>query len=258
MSATTTPGCGGRGRVGDDQVDRTAGSDLGASPVDPAGSVWQLALGDRFARLHPNMQWRCALAAGQGRCQVGVGIMTEVRRARWAAPMLAAGARRHVLCPTAGRDVPFTITSYAYLDEFGRPTLFSVRQFCFPRVLRRADSSTVWDQRTGSLVDYLGTHRDIASGLHVDVEGDALVAVSGEQNLQLGRLTFPLPPALAGTATVREWWDQGRSSFRIDVTVRNRLGEPLAYRGHFQVRERPCPEDEIPFDARQRRARGRA
>ncbi len=225
---------------------------------EPASSVWQLALGERFARLHPQMQWRCGQAAGQGICQVGVGVMTEMSRAAWAAPMLALGACRHVLCATSGRDVPFSITSYAYVDDLGRPTLLAIRRFRFPNRVRRADSSTVWDQQESNLVDYLGTHQNLASRLHVDVDtdvapdagGGALVAVSGAQRLHLGRLRLRLPPALAGTATVREWWDGERGCFGIDVKVRNRLGEPLAYRGYFDVRQRTCPDDEIPLDVR--------
>jgi hypothetical protein len=80
-------------------------------------SIFQAALGDDFARLHPKLQWRFGFASGDGVCQLGSGVMHEVWRGPWwTLPFLLLGSTRRVLFPSRGREVPFVIANYAYVD----------------------------------------------------------------------------------------------------------------------------------------------
>ncbi len=219
----------------------------------PQQSIYQGALGQDFARLHPKMQWRCGLAPGDEVCQVGRGTMEEIRRAWWARPVLAAVAGFRILCPEGGQHVPFTITGHAYLDRFGRSTVAATRRFQFRGRYRLSDSTTVFSAPKGCLVDYLGTRQNLASELFATVDADGgLCLIGGVARLHLGRAAVKLPSALAGNARVREWWDEPRQRFGIDVQVRSRLGEVLAYRGFFDVAEHPCPQADLPTDASSR------
>ena len=93
-------------------------------------SIYQEVLGDDFDRLHPKMQWRFGFSSADGVCQIGTG-----RHGRglagpwWTLPFLLLGSTRRVLFPSRGRDVPFTISNYAYVDGFGRETVTWSRRF---------------------------------------------------------------------------------------------------------------------------------
>jgi hypothetical protein len=58
------------------------------------------------------------MRADQHRCQIGRGEMRRVWRGRaWTLPFLLLGAHRRVLFPAQGRDVPFTVSNYIYVDH---------------------------------------------------------------------------------------------------------------------------------------------
>ncbi|MFN0029190.1 MAG: DUF4166 domain-containing protein [Acidimicrobiales bacterium] len=222
-----------------------------ARVVGAGGSIFQQALGEDFHRLHPKLQWRCALAPGDGVFQIGRGTMEEIRRAWWAKPVLAAIAARRILCPEQGREVAFTIEGHAYVDRFGRSTLAASRRFRFPGRFRRSDSTTVYDERQRCLVDYLGTNQNLSTQLRATVdEQGALCLSSAGSRLHLGPVSFVVPSSLAGTARVREWWDVSRQRFGIDVQVQTPIGELLAYRGFFDLAEHPYQQTGTPPDAR--------
>ena len=91
-------------------------------------SVVEHALGARFAKLHPKVQWRFGMSAADGLCQVGTGVMEEMSHSL-AVPLPVArllGARR-VAPSHTGLDVPFRVENYAYTDSVGRETLATVR-----------------------------------------------------------------------------------------------------------------------------------
>lgn len=216
-------------------------------------SIYRQALGDDFDRLHPKMQWRFGFSATDGVAQIGTGVMDEVWRGPWwTLPFLLVGSTRRVLFPSKGKNVPFTISNYAYVDSFGRETVTWARRFRFRRKFRSFDATMVASDKPGVVLDYLGTHQHLAVDLHLSVDDEGgLHLSSGEQRFYEGPIAFKFPLMFSGDAEVREWWDEENEQFRIEVAVSNRLLGPLfGYRGWFSVVEQPCTQDQVPIDVR--------
>jgi hypothetical protein len=215
-------------------------------------SIYQEALGADFDRLHPKMQWRFGFSSADGVCQIGRGVMDEVWRGRsFTLPFLLLGSTRRVLFPSRGRDVPFEILNYAYIDSFGRETMTWTRRFRMRRRVRPFDATMIHSKSRG-IVDYLGTHQHLAVDLHCSVDDEGAMCIeSGEQRFYEGPIAFRFPLVFSGVARVREWWDEERERFGIDVNVANRRFGPLfGYRGSFTVLERECGPDDVPLDVR--------
>ncbi len=177
--------------------------------------------------------------------------MEEIWRGpAWTLPFLALGAWRHIMFPSRGRDVPFTIENYAYKDTFGRETVTWVRQFALPSRPRPRsfDATMIWSEQRGRIVDYLGTHQHLAVELDLSVDpAGGLRLRSTAQRFYEGPVAFDFPPRATGVAEVHEWWDEAASRFRIDVSVTNpRFGGLFGYRGWFEVEELAMTRDEIP------------
>lgn len=216
-------------------------------------SIYQEVLGDEFARLHPKMQWRFGFSSADGICHVGAGVMDEVWRGRaFVLPFLLLGSTRRVLFPSRGRDVPFTLSNYAYVDSFGRETVTWTRRFRMRRRYRSFDATMIHSKDRGLIIDYLGTHQHLAVDIHCSVDNQGALCIrTGEQRFYEGPVAFRFPLLLSGVADVREWWDESAQRFRIDVSVRNRIfGKLFGYRGSFTVVERACGPEDIPLDVR--------
>ncbi|MEV4057201.1 DUF4166 domain-containing protein [Amycolatopsis sp. NPDC049688] len=198
--------------------------------------VFERALGTDFANLHPRVQERLALSGTRG--MIGHGVMDRIWRGRnFTLPFLWLGSTWHILFPDCGRNVPFTIENYPYVDGHGRETVSFVRTFEFPRRRRRFDAQMVYSPGRG-LVDYLGTHQHLAVDLAVSARPDGGFRIrSGEFRLQEGPVRTGVPRMLTGTATVDEWFDPGSGQFRIEVAVVNpRFGPVFGYEGGFTAR----------------------
>jgi hypothetical protein len=149
--------------------------------------------------------------------------------------------------PETGRNVPFTIENYAYVDGFGRETVTWIRTFETCR-RRRFDAYMIYGAQRGRIVDYLGSHQHLAVDidLSVDEEG-GLRLRSGAQRFREGPLDFEFPMFFSGVAEVRVWYDDRAKCFRISVEVRNRTwGRLFGYRGSFDVEWRPVAPGEVP------------
>jgi hypothetical protein len=216
-------------------------------------SIYEQALGDDFARLHPKLQWRFGFSSVDGTCQLGTGTMDEITRGRsFTLPFLLLGATRRILFPSRGTRIPFTISNYAYIDSFGRETVTWARRFKMRRRYRAFDATMIYSPARGLIIDYLGTHQHLAVDIHCSVDDDGAMRLrTGEQRFYEGRVAFRFPELLSGIADVREWWDDEAQRFGIDVTVTNRIFGPLfGYRGSFRVTERACHDEDIPLDVR--------
>lgn len=211
-------------------------------------SIYRRALGSDFDRLHPEIQRRFGFDSGAGRASIGRGVMSEVWKGRfWTIPFLLIGTWRRIMFPETGRDIPFTIENYAFVDDFGRETVSWIRTFESTRI-RRFDAYMVYSEDRGRIVDYLGTHEHLAVDidLSVDAEG-GLRLRSGAQRFYEGIIGFHFPLLFSGVADVREWFDDEIGMFRISVDVRNRAWGPLfGYRGTFDVTWLDVPPGEIP------------
>lgn len=216
-------------------------------------SIYRRALGDDFERLHPQIQRRFGLSSGDGVAQIGTGVMEEVWRGPWwTVPFLRLGAWRRILVTGHGRDIPFTIANYAYVDRFGRETVTWSRRFRMGARELPFDATMIWSEQRGRIVDYLGTHQHLAVDIDLEVDaGGGLRLRSGEQRFYERRVAFRFPMAMSGVADVHEWWDKGEARFRIEVEVRNpRFGRLFGYRGWFEIQEQPCAPEEVPADVR--------
>jgi hypothetical protein len=214
-------------------------------------SIYRAALGDDFERLHPKMQRRFGFSSLDEVCQVGTGVMHIVWRGPWwTLPFLLVGSTRRVLFPSRGRNVPFTIANYAYIDRYGRETVTWSRRFRFPTKTRAFDATMIFSKHRDTIVDYLGTHQHLAVDLECRVDDDGAMCIrSSEQRFYEGRIAFNVPLFFSGIANVREWWDEPAGCFQIDVRVANKLFGPLfGYRGSFTIEEHPCAAGDIPRD----------
>ena len=213
-------------------------------------SIFAQALGADFDRLHPMLRRRFGFAAADGIGCVGRGRMTEITRGPWwTRPFLSLGSWRNILFPDSGRDVPFTIENYAYVDGYGRETVTFVRTFEFSPVRRRRfDATMVRDPVRGGIVDYLGTHQHLAVDLEMSVgPAGELRLRSAAQRFYEGPVAFRFPLALSGVAELTEAYDDERGCFTIAVAVTNRrLGHLFGYRGEFTCEWPEVPAGRVP------------
>lgn len=219
-------------------------------------SIFERLMGEReFGRLHPCMRERFSVGLDSGVACVATGVMTRVWcRSAVFKPFLRVGASRHILFPETGREIPFTIENWPYLDRHGRETVTFTRTFEFPERRRRFDATMVYDPSARRLVDYLGTVQHLAVDLWIraDERGGVVITSSG-QRWRNRRLDVPVPAALTGHAEVREWFDESQERFQIDVTVVNPIvGSLFGYRGTFRPRYLdlctvPAPASAKPF-----------
>ncbi|KRE81036.1 DUF4166 domain-containing protein [Arthrobacter sp. Soil762] len=200
-------------------------------------SIFEVALGQDFQRLHPMLQKRFGVDTEAGYGCVGHGVFSEVRRgAWWTVLFLRLGAYRNILFPDQGNDIPFTIENYPYIDRFGRPTVTFVRTLELPSSKRRRfDATMVHSERSGGIVDYLGTHQHLATDLELEVLADgSLHLQSGAQRFYEGFAGFTFPAFCTGTADLYESFDDIRGVFTIQMQVRNPVvGFLFGYRGEF-------------------------
>jgi len=211
-------------------------------------SIYQRALGADFDRLHPEIQRRFGFSSADNVASIGRGMMDEVWRGRlYTLPFLYVGTWRRIMFPETGRNIPFTIENYAFIDHFGRETVSWIRTFQSRRV-RQFDAYMIYSEMRRRIVDYLGSHEHLAVDidLSADEEG-GLRLQSGLQRFYEGRVAFGFPMLFSGVASVREWFDEKARQFRISVDVRNKTwGRLFGYRGSFAVEWHKVIPGEIP------------
>jgi hypothetical protein len=218
-------------------------------------SIYQRALGADFAKLHPQIQRRFGISSADGVASIGTGVMRRVWHGPlYTLPFLYVGAWRRIMFPEQGRDIPFAIENYAYVDGLGRETVTWIRTF-ETRRRRRFDAYMIYSEQRGCIVDYLGTHQHLAVDIELSVDDrGGLRLQSGEQRFYEGPVAFRFPLIFSGAADVCEWFDDTAGQFRIDVNVSNRRWGPLfGYQGAFQVEWRSVQGGAIPADIHPRR-----
>lgn len=213
-------------------------------------SIYEHAMSSDFLRLHPQIQRRFGFSSRDNVASVGTGVMEEIwHGAPYTLPFLYVGTWRRIMFPESGRNVPFQIQNYAYLDPLGRETVTWIRTFRANRQ-RRFDAYMIYSEQRSCIIDYLGTHQHLA----VDIElraapNGGLRLRSGAQRFYEGLIAFPFPMLLSGIADVCEWYDDVEQQFKIEVKVTNKVWGPLfGYKGHFQVDWQTVRPEEIPAD----------
>ncbi|CAN5476180.1 DUF4166 domain-containing protein [soil metagenome] len=199
-------------------------------------SIFERAMGDDFAKLHPMLRKRFGVGLDAGYGCVGTGVMTRIRRGPWwTVPFLQVGRIRNILIPDVGTEVPFTIENYPYLDPLGRETVTFVREYSVRRRPSRFDATMIL--HAGGIVDYLGTHQHLAVDLDLTAQPDGSLHLrSGAQRFHEGRLiSFRFPMIFSGYADLRESYDDTAGVFRIRLEVTNpRFGFLFGYEGWFR------------------------
>jgi hypothetical protein len=217
-------------------------------------SIYQKVLGPEFEKLHPEIQKRFGFCSQNKIASIGRGVMEEIWCGKfYTLPFLYVGTWRNIMFPQTGKNVPFTIENYAYVDGFGRETVTWVRKYQFPNKLRRFDATMVYSEDRKLIVDYLGTHQHLAVDIEMSAsENGGLKLRSGEQRFYEGNIGFKFPMFFSGFAEVCEWYDDAEKKFKISVQVVNKIWGPLfGYRGTFEVEYVPVPsEKEIPLDVK--------
>ncbi len=200
-------------------------------------SIYERALGTEFRKLHPQIQRRFGFTSSDGMASIGTGVMDQIWKGpAFTEPFLRIGSRRRIMFAETGRNIPFQIENYAFVDRFGRETVSWIRTFQSTRT-RRFDAYMVYSERRGRIVDYLGSHEHLAVDIDLSVDArGGLHLRSGEQRFYEGLLGFRFPMLFSGIADVHEWYDEAMELFRIEVDVRSRVWGPLfGYRGSFTV-----------------------
>jgi hypothetical protein len=211
-------------------------------------SIYERAMGSDFARLHPEVQRRFGFSSQDAIASIGTGVMEELwHGAPYTLPFLYVGTWRRIMFPEQGRDVPFRIENYAYVDSLGRETVTWIRTFQTKRP-RRFDAYMIYSDQRGKIVDYLGTHQHLAVDLDLKVDANGGLRLrSDAQRFYEGPVGFTFPMLFSGIADVCEWYDDRNQCFRIEVRVANRTWGPLfGYKGYFDVEWRAVPSGEVP------------
>jgi Domain of unknown function (DUF4166) len=200
-------------------------------------SIYERALGSDFTRLHPEIQRRFGFSSLDKIASIGTGVMEELWHGRlYTLPFLYVGSWRRIMLPETGRNIPFQIVNYSYVDTLGRETVTWIRTF-HTKHARRFDAYMIYSEQRRRIVDYLGTHQHLAVDIDLSVASNGGLSLrSGAQRFYEGPIGFSFPMLFSGVAEVCEWYDETNRCFRIEVSVRNRTWGPLfGYKGHFQV-----------------------
>ena len=216
-------------------------------------SIYQTALGPDFEKLHPQIQKRFGFSSQSNTASVGTGTMDRVWHGKWyTLPFLWLGTWRNIMFPSSGKNIPFTIQNYAYLDSFGRETVTWVRTFFFKKRPRRFDATMIYSQKTQRVVDYLGTHQHLAVDINVGVDPNGGIRIrSGAQRFYEGPIAFVFPKLFTGSAEVCEWYDDTEQKFKIDVEVKNEFWGPLfGYSGTFDAEFKRVSPDAVPTEVK--------
>jgi hypothetical protein len=215
-------------------------------------SIYEIALGSDFQRLHPQIQKRFGLTSESGIASIGTGVMDEIwHGAFYTLPFLYLGSWRRIMFPERGCNIPFTIANYAFCDRLGRETVTWIRTFNIGRP-RRFDAYMIYSETRGKIVDYMGSHEHFAVDLDLSVDGrGGLKIQSAAQRFYEGMIAFSFPLLFSGTAAVCEWYDEATGKFCIDVNVHNKMwGSLFGYHGTFAVEWRRIEPNTIPDDLR--------
>ena len=211
-------------------------------------SIYERVLGSDFNRLHPQIQRRFGLSSTSSVAAVGRGVMEEVwKGGLHTVPFLYVGTWRRIMFPETGRNIPFTIENYAFVDRFGRETVTWIRTFESRRT-RRFDAYMIYSEARRCIVDYLGSHEHLAVDIDVsDDEEGGIRLRSGAQRFYEGPIGFTFPMIFSGIADVREWYDEKAQRFRIVVDVHNKTwGRLFGYRGSFDIEWRKVDAGTVP------------
>ncbi|PSQ19216.1 DUF4166 domain-containing protein [Halobacteriales archaeon QS_8_69_26] len=205
--------------------------------------LFERALGDAWDDLHPRIRDRYGVVAGDDREVVGEGEMSRLRRSTLALPALWLGTFDDFVFPESGTDVPFTITTEAFVDDEGYEALFLRRRFELARTREFVDTLR-WNPHRDCVTDMFGRSGWMVSDVHLESEGDRLALSIGRQWLRVGGRYVPVPGPLAAGGTLYDWYDDEAGRFTVAAEIENPLiGTVFGYEGTFESESREVSPD---------------
>jgi Domain of unknown function (DUF4166) len=189
-------------------------------------SIYELAMGSEFARLHPQIQRRFGFSSKDNLAAIGTGVMEKIWHGPlYTLPFLYIGAGRRIMFPETGESIPFNIPNYAYLDPLGRETVTWIRTFQGPRT-RCFDAYMLYSERRARIIDYLGTHQHLAVDIELQVAPNGgLQLRSGAQRFYEGAIGFSFPCCFLGPPTFVNGMTTRSSSSELKLRSRIKLGD---------------------------------
>lgn len=197
-------------------------------------ALFERALGEDWQDLHPQIRDRYGLVAGEDRIAVGTGEMAELSNHPLARPVLWLGTVEDFLFAEQGTDVPFSITTEAFVDDQGYEALFLKREFETDPPRKFVDTLR-WNPERECITDLFGRNGRVAADLSLGVDDGELTLTLGTQWLRVGGRYLWLPGPLAVDATLRDWYDDDAEKFNVAADIENPLlGRVFRYRGRFE------------------------
>jgi hypothetical protein len=168
-----------------------------------------------------------------GKVGVGVGVFDVVGTRRlWLWPALALLGRAGILFPAWRHGVPFTVLNYPVMDFDGNPAVLARRTFRFRRGDRTMTDAITADRR--GLLDHLGMARRVSARLAASVIDGDLQLESTSVSVRIGRLSIPIPRAIAPVVHLLERFDDDTQLQQVSLTVDSpQLGRLYEYSGSF-------------------------
>lgn len=201
--------------------------------------LFERSVGTDWHELHPQIQERYGIAAAEERTAVGTGEMSRLTSNVVAFPALWLGTVDDFLFPEGGSDIPFRMTSDAFIDGDGREALFLNRHFGTDPPRNFVDTLR-WNPERDCITNLFGRTGHLAADLHSRVDDGTLVLELGKQWLRVGGRYLTVPRPLAVTGSVRDWYDDAAGEFNVAIDVQNPLvGRIFGCRGQFQNELRP-------------------
>ncbi|MFD2923537.1 DUF4166 domain-containing protein [Halobacillus naozhouensis] len=206
-------------------------------------SIYQQALGEKFDRLHPELQKKFGLTSDQKLMVLGQGRMTEIRGTPLILrPFLSIGSKDHLIFAERGKEVPFTLENYAYVDERGRESISYIRRFFFPYAIRGFDAVMSFDNEKQSLIDDLGKSGCLSTQMDLDVTREGGLLMHSREMRVADKFSFNGP-----RTSLYEHYDEKQKAFRVHVHVDHPLlGTLLMYEGLVHTEFLPITANHIP------------
>ena len=199
--------------------------------------IYETLLANDFNRLHPKLQERYHLPLDQP--FYAQGTMQVIHSGpRFLRPMYHLFTKTDFLFPEYGKEIPFTITNTARMNNEKEAEVYWERTFFFDQTTRKFNATMTVDLERNIVKDYLGDPALFYSDLKMDVTKDGFLMIrSADQRAVIGQTEVALPRKLTGRVVVTEGYNDVLDVYTIHVSIYNDLiGRMMMYAGQFT----PC------------------
>lgn len=212
--------------------------------------MYERQMKERYAALHPAIQKRFDFSTDNMVGVIGRGKMETIWTGKGLAIfVLKKLAKRSILFPKTGENIPFEIHNYPYKDTLGREAHSLNRIFKFKDGEQRFDGTAIYSQVKDKIVEYLGLDHSMLFEMELEaLENGEIKFLSKKQFAFILNLKIPVPSLLRGDIELLEWYEDETNLFWLDLKVKSKLLGPLfGFNGWFEVeyvdfRDKQLPE----------------